>query len=58
MPWGLLSNFQGPHSYGVLTFMNRSISEQVSDPLLIGCEKSRDKFLVTDSLDTNLILDN
>ena len=35
-----------------------SVCLSVSDPFLIGCEKSRDKILGSDSLDTNLILDN
>ena len=56
------NNYQGSHSYVVGTFLIWSISEflcfSVSQPVLIGCEKSRDKFLVTNSLDTNLILDN
>ena len=30
----------------------------IQGPHLIGCEKSHDKSLVSDSLDTNLILDN
>ena len=41
--------FQGPHSYGVRTFIESRVSLSVclsvSDPLLIGCEKSCDKSL-------------
>ena len=40
-------SFQGPHSYGVLTFIESGVCGSVglsaSHPLLMGCEKSRDK---------------
>ena len=60
------SSFQGTHSYGVRTFIDSHIClsvclsacVSVSDPLLIGCEKSCYKLLGSDFLNTNLILDN
>ena len=37
--------FQGPHPYRVWTFCKWSVCLSVSNPFLIGCEKSRDKIL-------------
>ena len=45
----ITSHFQGPHSYGVLTFIESgvclSVGLSASHPLLMGCEKSSDKSL-------------
>ena len=46
--WTLLQRswvFEGPHPYWVWTFCKWSVCLSVSDPFLIGCEKSCDKIL-------------
>ena len=43
-PYNIL-NCQAPNSYGVCGFRKSHVCLFVSDPFLIGCEKSRDKIL-------------